>query len=186
MLKKPKPLTNSAIWKLASLTQQWLEWNQKVTSERSYCLSKHNHNLERQVHYCGNKEESPQSTGILTSYLGSKCWATKCNDVKRLKAFELRSYRWLLSINWTKKYSNDWVTEKIWSTWLFESLIDRMHALVRRCEANGLEEREKTPRTRFPGNVKGMARLNKARLAQEREVWRNLGEGDTAARWRDP
>ena len=58
------------------------------------------------------KKRLLSSLVILIVSCGSECWALKESDKKRIKGFELRCYRRVLSISWTAKTYNEEVLTK--------------------------------------------------------------------------
>ena len=44
---------------------------------------------------------------------GSESWTLRMADQRRLKSFEMWTWRWLLRIPWTAKKTNDWAQEQI-------------------------------------------------------------------------
>ena len=72
--------------------------------------------IKKQRHYFANKGPSSQSYGFSSSHI----WMSELDHKKRIDAFKLWGWRWLLRVPWTTRRSNQSILKEISPEYLLE------------------------------------------------------------------
>ena len=129
---------------------------------------------------------------------GSECWTLKKSDRKRIDSFELWCYRRLLRISWTEKKTNEEVLQKVNCEHRLFDIINarKLKFIGHILRSDNLDNVLLTgmvfgprgrgrPKTRFWDDIRqltGMGIIEAARLAQDRDGWRQMVQRATAGR----
>ena len=131
---------------------------------------------------------------------GSECWVLKTSDNKKIESFELWCYQRLLRISWVKKITNEEVIRRSGCQRRLIDIInerkltfighvlrsEHLSKLLLTGMVYGPRGRGR-PKTRYSDSMRaicGISITEAARMAQDRERWRNRVQRATAGRIR--